>query len=152
MGEWADGKMTGHGEMRWADGRSYAGEWLNNRCNGKGTLTYKDGRRYEGEYKNDKMHGKGVYEWSEGARYLGPLRPHPGVCLYTGAHATCVCVGPRRCLVGKEHTRTLCLEQVVCTFQHRHVTRRMRAQVHGPVPRASKARPGDDDVAHGGAV
>ena len=91
MGEWADGKMTGHGEMRWADGRRYAGEWLNNRCNGKGTLTYKDGRRYEGEYKNDKMHGKGVYEWSEGARYLGPLRPQPGACLYSGALATCVC-------------------------------------------------------------
>ena len=91
MGEWADGKMTGHGEMRWADGRRYAGEWLNNRCNGKGTLTYKDGRRYEGEYKNDKMHGKGVYEWSEGARYLGPLRPRLGACLYIRAHATCVC-------------------------------------------------------------
>ena len=46
--------MTGKGEYKWVDGRSYRGEYVNDKKHGYGEYTWADGRRYIGQWENGK--------------------------------------------------------------------------------------------------
>lgn len=48
--------MSGHGIMKWDDGKIYEGEFLNDLKHGEGKLTTTDGKVYVGKWVNGKFH------------------------------------------------------------------------------------------------
>ena len=58
--QWDQGKISGFGTLKYADGDKYIGNWLDGKMHGQGTYVYGDGDKYEGEWKDDKRHGKGT--------------------------------------------------------------------------------------------
>merc|ERR1712146_482981 len=65
-GDWKNGKMEGHGAMKYLNGDKYDGEWKNFKKEGRGAMKYANGREYIGDWKNGKRHGKGVYKDKKG--------------------------------------------------------------------------------------
>ena len=68
--EMANGKMNGHGVIRYRLGDIYAGDLQNGQQNGHGVYTYANGNRYDGEWRDDKPNGHGTYT-SAGKTYAG---------------------------------------------------------------------------------
>lgn len=66
-----DGKRTGTGTLRKANGNVYTGGFLNGLYHGKGKFMWTSGDFYEGDYANGKRTGNGKYVWSNGDVYEG---------------------------------------------------------------------------------
>lgn len=73
-GDYAQGKMHGHGTYAMDDGSRYIGEFKNNLRNGRGAYLWADGTRYEGDYQNNLMDGKGTIYWVDGSFYAGDFQ------------------------------------------------------------------------------
>ena len=71
MKEIGNGKLTGKGVYRWADGNSYEGDCVNDTRTGRGVYRYANGNSYEGDYVNGKRAGRGVYRYANGNSYEG---------------------------------------------------------------------------------
>ena len=63
--QFADGKRSGRGMMRYANGDLYEGEWRAGRRNGTGCMRTADGETYEGQWRDDRP-GGGPAEGVEG--------------------------------------------------------------------------------------
>ena len=59
-GELEDGKRTGQGTLRSADGSSYIGTWKDDMRHGQGTETKADGTTYTGEFREGNPTGQGI--------------------------------------------------------------------------------------------
>uniref|UniRef100_A0A7S1Q6S9 MORN repeat-containing protein 5 n=1 Tax=Neobodo designis TaxID=312471 RepID=A0A7S1Q6S9_NEODS len=70
-GEWADDKMHGAGELRFASGASYDGTLYEGTFDGRGKYCWPDGSWYEGQWRANRMHGEGVYSDAEGRQWEG---------------------------------------------------------------------------------
>lgn len=73
-GDYALGKMQGHGTYAMDDGSRYIGQFQNNLRNGRGAYLWADGTRYEGDYHNNLMDGKGTIYWTDGSFYVGEFQ------------------------------------------------------------------------------
>ncbi len=73
-GDYALGKMHGHGTYAMEDGSRYIGDFQNNLREGRGAYLWADGTRYEGDYKNNQMQGKGTTYWIDGSFYVGEFQ------------------------------------------------------------------------------
>ena len=73
-GDYAQGKMHGHGTYAMDDGSRYIGEYQHNLRNGRGAYLWADGTRYEGDYQNNQMNGKGTIYWTDGSFYTGEFQ------------------------------------------------------------------------------
>jgi hypothetical protein len=58
-GQWANGKMNGHGVMQWHGGASYIGSWVDGQWSGHGMYRWADGSVFEGLFLNGCKHGHG---------------------------------------------------------------------------------------------
>ena len=65
------GVISGEGEIKFFDGRSYQGPLKNSRKEGVGTYIWADGLRYVGPWANDVQHGRGKMEFVNGDSYEG---------------------------------------------------------------------------------
>jgi len=70
-GDYLDGKRSGKGVYRYADGAVYEGDWLDGKMSGKGVYRYADGDVYEGDWLDGKRSGKGVFRYANGDVYEG---------------------------------------------------------------------------------
>ena len=70
-GEWLDGKMTGEGKYKFADGMEYNGLFKNGKPHGIGKATYSSGTTYEGDWINGYQHGSGTCKYNVGTVYEG---------------------------------------------------------------------------------
>ena len=82
-GDYADGKVYGHGVLIWASGHRYEGEFDASEMHGFGVLIWPDGARYEGSYYRGMQHGAGrcftpEYGW-EPCRWFQGERIHEGL-------------------------------------------------------------------------
>lgn len=73
-GDYALGKMHGHGTFAMDDGSRYIGGFQNNLRSGRGAYLWADGTRYEGDYQNNLMDGKGTIYWPDGSFYVGEFQ------------------------------------------------------------------------------
>lgn len=95
VGDYKDGKKSGHGKMTYEDGSSYEGEWKDDKKEGEGTSigaygsskyfgSYKDGKEsghgkicyndstsYEGEWNEGKENGLGTYVFANKKKLVG---------------------------------------------------------------------------------
>lgn len=58
-------KISGNGQMIFANGDSYDGSYLSGQRNGNGEYIWKNGEKYIGEWSNDALCGKGKYIFNE---------------------------------------------------------------------------------------
>ena len=65
------GVISGEGEIKFFDGRSYQGPLKNSRKEGAGTYVWADGLRYSGAWLNDLQQGRGKMEFVNGDSYEG---------------------------------------------------------------------------------
>ena len=65
------GVISGDGEIKFFDGRSYQGPLKNSRKEGSGTYIWADGLRYVGPWVNDVQQGRGKMEFFNGDSYDG---------------------------------------------------------------------------------
>ena len=65
------GLISGDGEIKFFDGRSYKGSLKNSRKEGTGTYVWADGLRYVGGWVNDLQQGRGKMEFVNGDGYEG---------------------------------------------------------------------------------
>ena len=65
------GVISGEGEIKFFDGRSYQGPLKNSRKEGSGTYIWADGLRYVGPWVNDVQHGRGKMQFVNGDSYEG---------------------------------------------------------------------------------
>ena len=65
------GVISGEGEIKFFDGRSYQGPLKNSRKEGTGTYVWADGLRYVGAWVNDLQQGRGKMEFVNGDSYEG---------------------------------------------------------------------------------
>ena len=65
------GVISGEGEIKFFDGRSYQGALKNSRKEGAGTYIWADGLRYVGPWVNDVQHGRGKMKFVNGDSYEG---------------------------------------------------------------------------------
>ncbi|XP_067137388.1 alsin [Centruroides vittatus] len=73
-GMWLCGKLHGHGEMLWPDGRKYIGKFSQNMQHGEGLYMVPSGEQfitYEGYWKDGKQNGLGVVKYPNGDVYEG---------------------------------------------------------------------------------
>lgn len=70
-GGWRKGKMTGAGEMTYADGTKADGLWRDNKLHGKGTKTFVSGAVYRGQFNEGCIDGEGTCTYPSGSRYEG---------------------------------------------------------------------------------
>ncbi|KAL3854212.1 hypothetical protein ACJMK2_013489, partial [Sinanodonta woodiana] len=74
-GYWISGTMHGMGQMKWSDGRCYAGKFKNGQQTGYGKLIQPIGDKFEdvleGTWKNGKLHGFGKIRYGNGDLYEG---------------------------------------------------------------------------------
>jgi len=70
-GRTKNGRMHGHGTLKFPDGRIYTGMMKNGKISGLGIMTYPDGDKYEGQWKNNLMDGYGTYNYADGSWYQG---------------------------------------------------------------------------------
>lgn len=73
-GDYALGKMHGHGTYAMDDGSRYIGQFQDNLRNGRGAYLWSDGTRYEGDYQNNLMEGNGTVYWTDGSFYVGEFQ------------------------------------------------------------------------------
>ncbi|KAL7549936.1 hypothetical protein ACHAWF_013191, partial [Thalassiosira exigua] len=77
-GDFVDGKFTGSGELRKANGEWYKGKFLDRMKHGIGECTFRNGDEYsdkegvyEGNFANNLCHGQGTIKYSNGEVYEG---------------------------------------------------------------------------------
>lgn len=73
-GMWLCGKLHGHGEMLWPDGRKYMGKFSQNMQHGEGIYLIPEDDQfitYEGYWKDGKQNGLGVVKYPNGDVYEG---------------------------------------------------------------------------------
>ena len=70
-GELREGKRNGQGEFVWANGQRYQGGWVDDLPQGQGQLVFTNGNRYEGEIVQGAPHGKGLMVYASGDRFEG---------------------------------------------------------------------------------
>ena len=63
-GKFVTGMFSGHGELKWKDGRRYEGNFVQGQVHGVGVMTFREGdlythARYEGHFVKGKFSGKG---------------------------------------------------------------------------------------------
>ncbi|ETV77576.1 hypothetical protein H257_08500 [Aphanomyces astaci] len=73
-GDWALGKMHGHGIFFLGDGSTYEGTFVHGEMQGMGLRRWPDGTTYSGEFCRGEMHGEGTFIASSGKRYEGSWR------------------------------------------------------------------------------
>ncbi len=73
-GWWQNDKKHGQGVFRFASGDVYDGTWVNDKRNGHGVLTFADGNVYEGEYKDGRWNGHGISRYVNGNVYEGQYK------------------------------------------------------------------------------
>ncbi|MGC7402384.1 MORN repeat-containing protein [Pandoraea pneumonica] len=67
------GKRSGTGTYRWANGNRYEGVFVDDARTGKGKFFFNFGVRYEGDFVAGKMTGQGIMYFTNGDRYEGGL-------------------------------------------------------------------------------
>ena len=67
IGEWMNGKASGHGKMVWYWGDVYIGEFKDGKPNGLGTMTWSNLQKKIGV----KEDGYGTFDWPSGSKYVG---------------------------------------------------------------------------------
>ena len=79
LGEWqegtesgifVDGKLNGHGALRWSDGTAYEGDFVDGKRTGHG-IERTENYVYEGELVDGFNHGYGIIRWADGDVYEG---------------------------------------------------------------------------------
>ena len=55
--------------ITYADGSQYIGDWVNGKGTGHGIIAFSSGSRYDGHFENGIITGNGVYTWPDGNRY-----------------------------------------------------------------------------------
>jgi len=80
-GSWNEGRMEGHGVMKFGTScpslYSFEGNWVNNKFQGEGTLLYRYFHvagvqaKFEGEFHDGKRHGNGLGTFADGESYEG---------------------------------------------------------------------------------
>ena len=65
------GRLSGEGNVKFVDGRSYVGALRDSVKTGRGTYIWTNGQRYSGQWLNDLPHGQGEWTASDGERYTG---------------------------------------------------------------------------------
>ena len=80
VGQFRNGKRSGHGTFTWADGDKYVGTFKNGKQHGRGTFTFgpsskRAGDKYVGQYRNGQATGHGTATFSKtGNKYVGQFR------------------------------------------------------------------------------
>ena len=64
----------GYGTFRAADGSVYIGDWRDDERHGKGKYTFYTGDVYEGDFMNDIIEGMGTFQFANGDTYFGELK------------------------------------------------------------------------------
>lgn len=70
-GEWANGKRTGKGHMRFHSGTQYIGDFIGDDRTGQAKMIYNHNESYQGAFLKGELHGEGSYWWPSGNAYHG---------------------------------------------------------------------------------
>ena len=73
-GEFQLGEISGKGEMRFKDGRTFVGDFAHGDFEGKGRLAYPSGQIFEGDFVAGEFTGSGVATWPGGMWHAGRFR------------------------------------------------------------------------------
>ena len=65
--------INGYGTMAFSDGREYVGEFKNGKMSGHGTMVFL-GMKCIGEFKDGIPHGRVTFTYSDGKVYVGEYR------------------------------------------------------------------------------
>jgi hypothetical protein len=71
IGDFANGRMSGHGKYVWKNGDVYIGQFKDNNLFGYGILTKKNGEIIDGYFENGKLNGQGSIDLINGVRIVG---------------------------------------------------------------------------------
>ena len=71
VGEFRNGKLSGHGTHTYTNGAKYVGEFIDGNFSGQGTLTRINGEKYVGEFSDGKPNGRGTQTYINGDKYVG---------------------------------------------------------------------------------
>jgi hypothetical protein len=71
IGRLNQGVRVGVGEMRWSNGQSYKGTWTQDEPQGEGTLGFANGDSYSGDVRAGKPNGTGKMIFGSGDHYEG---------------------------------------------------------------------------------
>jgi hypothetical protein len=66
-GQWSDGKMSGHGVLRFSSGDKYEGDFVAGEMQGTGKYTSTDGSVYVGEFRDGMRDGAGILMLADGS-------------------------------------------------------------------------------------
>lgn len=84
-GGFAEGNLSGKGNMVYPEIGTYIGEFKNGNKHGEGQFIWNDGDKFSGIWDNDLMNGHGNYTFADGSTLVGTFKANSpsGTLIYT---------------------------------------------------------------------